>query len=162
MAILISKTTNLRFKIEDTQDPTKVKYFPVGECVISCKGHDKVVISYPDRPFVRALEVDITDLGSTSNTSIGNATFAHATDLWTKATHGLKVGDRVRFSAVGTGATGYAANTNYFVVAAPDNNTFQLSTTQGGSILTSDADSVGTWTLVRYSATDRAAQIEAL
>lgn len=82
---------------------------------------------------------------------VGNATFAASTDLWTSAGHGLSNGDAVRFTAVGTGATDggsavFELDTVYYVVSALT-DTFGLAATSGGSAITGDADSVGTWTL---------------
>jgi len=162
MAITITKTTNLRYKLVESTDPTHVKYIPTAGCVIMSKGHDVVSIAYDGVPFSGAIDIPITNLTAPGNTSIGAATFAHATDRWTRSTHGLVLGDRVIFTAAGTGATGYAANVPYYVVTVVDANTFQLSATLGGPVLLSGADSAGTWTLARYSATDRAAQIENL
>lgn len=110
-------------------------------------------------PFVKAelrAAVDLTDawieanqsgwLTSLDAVSVGDATFAEATDTWTLTAHGLAVDDIVRFTVVGTGADGYVVDVNYYVVAA-DANTFQLSTGKGGPVQTSTADSVGTWTI---------------
>lgn len=85
-------------------------------------------------------------------TALGAATFdvtgGASEDLWTLASHGLAVGDKVKFSAVGTGAEPYAVDTFYYVVAAPDGNTFQLSATSGGGVLEgTGTDSSGTWTI---------------
>ena len=79
--------------------------------------------------------------------SLGNATFANAGDLWTLAAHGRSVGNPVRFTAAGTGATGYAVNTVYWVAAVPSADTLQLSATESTTVLEGTADSAGTWTL---------------
>jgi len=88
--------------------------------------------------------------------TIGAATFdvtgGASEDLWTDAAHGLRVGDKIQFSAVGTGAEPYAISTDYFVVSVPDANTYQLSATKGGSVLEgTGSDSSGTWTVVRQT-----------
>jgi len=76
--------------------------------------------------------------------------------LWTLSSHGLSVGDRVQFTATGTGADEYSTGTDYWVVTVADANTFQLSTTRGGSVLAGTADSVGTWTLRKLTHTPHA------
>ena len=86
--------------------------------------------------------------------AIGAATFdvtgGASEDLWTLTAHGMAVGQRIQFSAVGTGAEGYAVDTDYYVVAAADANTFQLSATLGGAVLAgTGSDSSGTWTVTR-------------
>ena len=85
--------------------------------------------------------------------TIGDATFdvteGGVEDEWTLNSHGLKVGNRVKFTAVGTGAEPYAVDTDYWVVNIPDSDTFQLSATKGGSVLEgTGTDSSGTWTLL--------------
>jgi len=92
--------------------------------------------------------------------SLGNATFdvtgGGVEDEWTLAGHGLQVGDRVQFSAVGTGAEPYAVSTDYWVVAVPDANTFQLSASKeharAGTVLEgTGSDSAGVWTIARQT-----------
>lgn len=80
-----------------------------------------------------------------SATSIGTATFANATDLVTRAAHGLVDGDRVYFTG-GTMPTGLTASTRYFVRNSTL-NTFQLSATPTGSIINFTSDGSGTRTL---------------
>ena len=72
------------------------------------------------------------------------------------------VDDSVMFTAVGTGATGYAISTRYFVVEVPDDDTFTLSATLGGSAIAGTGDSSGTWTLAQLTAQDVVDAIEAL
>jgi len=84
--------------------------------------------------------------------SLGTATFdvsgGTSEDLWTLASHGLSVGDPVRFTAVGTGAAPYAVDTVYWVATVPTANTFQLSATESTTVLEgTSTDTVGTWTL---------------
>lgn len=111
-------------------------------------------------PYVQLFSIDGT-VGSSTNIAIkvgelGNATYDEtggtAEDLWTLASHGLTVGSRVQFSAVGTGATGYTvAPTDYYVVAVFGANEFQLSATKGGSPVEGTDDSAGVWTVVRMA-----------
>ena len=54
------------------------------------------------------------------------------TELFTKATHGLSVGDCVVFTAL-TGGTGLATHTPYYVKTAPDAGTFTLAASPGGA-----------------------------
>jgi len=88
------------------------------------------------------------------STNTGDATFDYTggavEDLWSLTAHGLELRDRVRFTVVGTGADEYAAGVDYYVAGTVTANTFQLSTTIGGSVLAGTADSVGTWTLRQY------------
>ena len=65
------------------------------------------------------------------------------------AAHGLAVQDHVRFTAVGTGATGYAVDTDYWVAAVTNANVFTLSATNGGTAIAGTTDSTGTWTLAK-------------
>jgi hypothetical protein len=64
-----------------------------------------------------------------------------ATDTLTKTAHGLQVGQIVQYVS-GTGFTGLAAATNYFVVFA-DANTFKLSATKGGTAISVGTSSAG-------------------
>ena len=86
-----------------------------------------------------------------ATTTLGAATYDEAggtvDDVWTLAAHGLAVGDHVRFSAVGTGATGYAVDTDYWVAAVPGATEFTLAATSGGAAIAGTGDSVGIWTL---------------
>lgn len=88
-------------------------------------------------------DIDSATIGAATYDETGGA----AEDLWTLSSHGLAVGDPVRFTAVGTGATGYAVNTVYWVAAVPSANTFTISATEGGSAIEGTGDSSGTWTL---------------
>lgn len=102
------------------------------------------------------LDLAVEWLISDALTSLGNATYDETggaeEDLWTLASHGLQVNDQVEFSAVGTGATGYAVSTLYHVAAVDSVNTFRLSQTRGGSVIEGTDDSGGTWTLAeRYA-----------
>lgn len=70
-------------------------------------------------------------------------------DQWTLASNKLEVGDVVRFTAVGTGATGYAINTDYYVAEVNGSDKFSLATALGGAAIEGVGDSGGTWTLTR-------------
>ena len=96
--------------------------------------------------------------------SIGNATFdvtgGALEDLWTLASHGLRTGDRIQFTAVGTGAEPFVVDTDYWVVKN-DANTFQLAATlddaEAGTIIEgTGSDSSGTWTVALQAMTYRA------
>jgi hypothetical protein len=88
------------------------------------------------------------DLGD--GDEIGACTFANAGDLWTHASHGLSVGDHVRFSAAGATPAEYAADVDYWVATVPaGGNTFTLSAASSTTTLVGTADSAGTWTLWR-------------
>lgn len=100
-------------------------------------------------------EIENVWQADTDYTSLGAATYDETggtiEDEWTLNSHGLAVGDTVRFTAVGTGATGYAVNTVYWVAAVPNANEFSLSATEGGSAIAGTGDSVGTWTLEKIN-----------
>jgi hypothetical protein len=64
---------------------------------------------------------------------VTGATISAATNLVTKATHGLAAGDRVTFSLL-TGGTGLSTGVTYYVIASGlTANDFKVSTTSGGS-----------------------------
>jgi hypothetical protein len=65
----------------------------------------------------------------------------------TSVAHGLIVGQPVSFSTTGALPTGITAATTYFVSAVPSATTFQISTTSGGSSLTTTGTQSGTQTL---------------
>lgn len=96
-----------------------------------------------------AAPIDFRVQESQAPVLVGDATFAGTGDIWTFAAHGLVDDDRVRFSAVGTGAVGYAVDTDYYVITSAT-NTFQLSATEGGAAIVGTGDSVGTWTLDKH------------
>uniref|UniRef100_A0A6H1ZUV0 Putative tail protein n=1 Tax=viral metagenome TaxID=1070528 RepID=A0A6H1ZUV0_9ZZZZ len=104
---------------------------------------------------LNAYDFDVDDMWQLdlADTAVGAATFDETgggtDDLWTSAGHGLAVGDHVRFTAVGTGAAGYAVDTDYWVYSVPSVNTFTLSATRGGLKVEGTGDSAGTWTLVK-------------
>lgn len=164
MAITIGKSTGNRVSLADAKQTSYynlsslIKIKPDGDDVILefFAGGDKLVVS-------RFL---YTDISSPAPTSIGNCTYDEAgggvDDEWTKSTHGLAVGDGVIFTAVGTGATGYAIATKYYVAAVPDSGTFTLSATLGGDAIEGTDDSVGTWTLVRSTAQNMVDVLDAL
>lgn len=97
------------------------------------------------------LDLTVEWLISDTPRSVGDATYDETgggvEDEWTLASHGLQVGDAVQFTAVGTGATGYAVDTTYYVAEVPGVNTFTLAATLGGSAIEGTDDSVGTWTI---------------
>ncbi len=104
---------------------------------------------------MRGLKAAITTYNNGLGTALTNAATFDVTggaseDLWTSTAHGLVVDDEIQFTAVGTGAEGYAIDTPYFVVAQADANTFELSATKGGTTLAgTSADSSGTWTATK-------------
>jgi len=87
---------------------------------------------------------EIVDISlSTAATTSSAVTFTDAGDLVNWTAHPFRNGDAVIFSSVVT-TTGITAYTRYFVVGAAA-NTFQISTTYGGSAvaLTTDGSGVG-------------------
>ena len=70
-------------------------------------------------------------------------------DLWTSsAAHGLSVGEHCQFPTAGTNATGYAIDTDYWVVAVPSTTTLTLAATKAGTAVSGAGDGVG-WSLGR-------------
>ena len=94
---------------------------------------------------VYQIDLTATELGDAAYTETGGV----AEDMWTLAAHGLVAGDHVRFTAVGTGAAGYAVDTDYWVAVATNANVFTLSATNGGTAIEGTGDSAGTWTIVK-------------
>lgn len=91
--------------------------------------------------------------GNIKVASLGNATFAAATHIWTLTSHTLKTGDAAAFTASGTGAEPFVVTTIYYVIRI-DDNTFYLALTQalaivGTKIEGTGTNSVGTWTIKR-------------
>jgi hypothetical protein len=86
----------------------------------------------------------LTQLNSvyTNLPDIGTAvTFQDTGDTITLANHGLVNGKIIKFSVITT-TTGIAVNTNYYVVNSTA-NTFQVSTTSGGTALALTTDGTG-------------------
>jgi hypothetical protein len=82
--------------------------------------------------------------------TVGDATVNAGTDLWTSTAHGLVVGDHVRFTVSGGGATGYAIDTDYWVLTAPTADTFTLGSTSAATTpVDATANSTNAWTLER-------------
>jgi hypothetical protein len=63
------------------------------------------------------------------------ASIVAATGVFTTATHGYAIGDRVVLSALAT-TTGITILTYYYVLTVPSSTTFTLSATSGGAALT--------------------------
>ena len=164
MALTITKTTAGRMKINDT---VKQTYHSItGILTLKPDGDDVILEMINGGDKLKVLRTSFINIAAPTGTSIGDCTFdftgGGVDDEWTKATHGLAVNDSVIFSVVGTGATEYTIATRYYVAAVPTASTFTLSATLGGSAIEGTADSVGTWTLIRYSAQDTIDVIEAL
>jgi len=68
-----------------------------------------------------------------------------APTVFTLASHGLVVGNRVKFSA-GTLPTGFVTDTSYYVASVPSTSTFTLAATSGGAGIAATADGTGTYT----------------
>ena len=124
---------------------------------------DFMRVNDADVPFTKPelrIAVDLMDawananqaslISSLSAATVGDATFDETggtvDHVWTLASHGLAVGDIVRFTAIGTGAVGYSQDVDYYVVQETANE-FTLSSSVGGAVIEGTGDSVGTWTL---------------
>jgi hypothetical protein len=76
-------------------------------------------------------------------------TAAAATDtITTSATHGLKVGDRVRFVTAGALPTGLLAGNIYYVKTATTATSFTVATTSGGTVVDITAAGTGVSTVL--------------
>jgi microcystin-dependent protein len=64
--------------------------------------------------------------------------------VFTLASHGLVVGDRVYFTTTGALPTGLSANTIYYVVSVPTSSTFTVSASEGGSAVNTSGSQSGT------------------
>jgi hypothetical protein len=73
-----------------------------------------------------------TYIAAVSTLAAGGVTASAATDTFTRAAHGLRVGDSVVFSGL-TGGAGITAGTTYYVVSVPSANTFKVSVGPPGS-----------------------------
>jgi hypothetical protein len=75
-----------------------------------------------------------TYIAAVSTLAAGGVTASAATDTFTRAAHGLRVGDPVVFSGL-TGGAGITAGTPYYVVSVPSANTFKVSASPGSTAL---------------------------
>lgn len=70
----------------------------------------------------------------------------------TSATHGLILGDMVKFSTTGALPTGITAGVTYFVISAGlGTNTFEISATPGGTAINTTGSQSGVHTLTKVS-----------
>jgi hypothetical protein len=83
-------------------------------------------------------------------------TFTDVGDLVTLTAHGLVVGDAVGFTVITT-TTGIAVDTVYFVQSVASANTFTLSATRGGSLLTLTTNGSGTMVSPQFTQSINAA-----
>jgi hypothetical protein len=81
-----------------------------------------------------------------ATSSVTGTTGANATNLFTKASHGLVAGDRITFSAK-TGGTGLSLGVAYYVISSGlTSSEFKLSLTSGGAEIDFTTDvSASTW-----------------
>ena len=78
---------------------------------------------------------------TTKGTTVGTATIESDTEVWTITTHGLAVGDQIVVGSLTGGATSVLVeDTIYYVLTAPDANTFTVSTRPGGSAVAFGTD----------------------
>jgi hypothetical protein len=95
-----------------------------------------------------ALIQEYPDLPSNNGSALTAVSAAAATDLLTKAAHGLVTGDPVVISAIGGGAAGLATATRYWAINV-SSSTFKLATTYANAIagtaidITSDSSGGG-------------------
>jgi len=91
--------------------------------------------------------------GSTAGWSLFNTaqtvtiTIAAPGVMTTSASHGYVVGQPVVFTTTGALPTGLTAETTYYVSSVPSARTFSVSTTQGGSSLTTTGSQSGVHTV---------------
>lgn len=79
--------------------------------------------------------IEYADFPSNNGTSLTGLAGTASTDVFTKASHGLNVGDTVTLPAL-TGGSGLTASatTRYFVATVPTANTFTLVTSAGAAV----------------------------
>lgn len=82
------------------------------------------------------------DTNLTTQTLVTGATAQNTGDTITSAGHGLVAGDRVRITAIGSGAGGLSTTTTYYVVS-PATDTFKVSLTDGGAAVAITSDGTG-------------------
>ncbi len=89
---------------------------------------------------------------ASSNAQTGlAATFVNGSSTITTATNAYAVNQVVQFTTTGTLPTGFAINTNYFIVGTPTSTTIEVSATSGGSAITAGSAGSGTHTVVRQN-----------
>jgi hypothetical protein len=89
---------------------------------------------------------------ASSNAQTGlAATFVNGSSTITTATNTYAVNQVVQFTTTGTLPTGFAINTNYFIVGTPTATTIEVSATSGGSAITAGSAGSGTHTVVRQN-----------
>ncbi len=169
MGLTITKTSAGRMKIDDS---VKQTYHSISGILTMKSDVDDVILEMSNggeklKSMRTNLKNIVSPVGTTPSIAIGDCTFDETggtvDDEWTKTDHGLFIDDSVMFTTVGTGATGYAVDTRYFVVGLPDvDDTFTLSATLGGAVIAGTGDSVGTWTLEQLTAQDVLDAIEAV
>jgi len=102
---------------------------------------------------VSGVPATLLTLGTTTalpGASSGSVTFTDVSDTVTYTAHGLSNGNPVFFSAI-TSTTGISTNTLYYVTSVTT-NTFQVSSTRGGSALALTTDGTGTCVLGVFTA----------
>lgn len=161
MGYTITKTTNGRLKFVSGFSAILV---PASNSIIRTLNEEKILIE--DLNGHTLITLDPEDVDSPLGTVVTPATFDFTggaqEDLWTDIAHGFSVGDKVKLTAVGTGAPEYVLNTDYYVITIPTANTFQLSLTKGGPVVEGTSDGVGVWSFTNIDADDIAIAIEAL
>lgn len=79
--------------------------------------------------------------------SLGTITVTIASPgVFTLASHGLVVGDKIYLTTTGALPTGLSANTIYYVVSTPTSSTFTVSATEGGSAINTSGSQSGVHT----------------
>ena len=136
-----------------TKDDTSPTQFSIGSTGYTAtqiadikfiQSADVLFIAHPDHP-PKKLERTIPESGETGYRSAEITTVTHASNLFTSVAHGLENGDAISITAPSGFPTGLAADTLYYVINKAD-DTFQLSTESGGSILAISGDGSGTIT----------------
>lgn len=85
-----------------------------------------------------------------------SVTFTDAGDLVGLTAHGLKVGDAIGFTSITT-TTGISVDTVYYVGPTVNTDTFQISTTKGGTAIALTTDGSGTGVSPLFTSTVTAA-----
>lgn len=91
-----------------------------------------------------AFKIEFDDKPVAASKAVTITIAAPGVVTWT--THGLVVGDQVKFTTTGALPTGLTAGTTYYVKTTPDADTLTVSATPSGSAITTTGSQSGTHT----------------
>jgi hypothetical protein len=111
------------------------------------------------QPTYTATQMGLTDFGSWARDTFRNyanpaVTLTIASPcVVTLSTHGLSVGDTVKFYTTGALPTGITSGTTYYVVSVPSSDTFTFSAASSGTAVNTSGSQSGTHTITSNNAT---------